>query len=1038
MNASHHGQHTGVELTATLRPPETDRGNLFVRLGPQTARHLSSLLTPHDDAGDANRSHDIGSLSHSMHDVDFLPLEIVIFRPGSQAVREIEARGDVRFDGAITLYASYNGGAPASSSGVGAMANENIIELSIDLHPSLQSVFNSTSEPIMASVRPLPNVRIAERVTFEPLAVSDWEMIEMEANVLEDGGLLNQITIVSPGQVFPLRFGGSMGGIESAAWIRVVDEELESMDRSISDDSDATFTSLSDSEFESPSDEGNDSMHGEGDDTCNIPCVRLMAETEVLVVPKPRARTEETVDTESIGCAPEEDPVYCPSGPLRVQPNLSDVQHVGLFAEDLPATSLPNPQLGFVCVHPATLMQLPGYQSCIGIECGVNERKVQGDDLPPIVVTLRKVNSPHATKQSWHEVGDGRETGRDIAVATCLASTCTREGHIGMDPLLRRQLDVAPWSDWISLQVWSESHVTNSILGVRSGTDRIKIAKLCSWTTDEEWGTFSPDSMCKSCTLNHTGNTSPQAPRAPVFSLGSIVPAGFLQSLGLDWLDEHPFSLFCLQRQPNIASTNSSNNKHAGSSTDTSQLAPVVTANDLKNISRSDVIDEDPLNVEMETQTHQLSVPFQNDVTVGFTGAIDDVVRSARQIMSSQRKYTQPVAIMLVGEEGAGKTHLSIAAASRLSMSDLCATVYLDCKKLQASSTNIQSILKEVQAAFQEAAQKQPTVLVLDDLDALIPNVESSSAEGDGSIHHHQLNPALVLQVKIIADHLILQSQQFNRSASDTRLNESSGIIILCTCRDKSSLSTRYQESGVFHSSVEVPSLDSSERAQFFRNKIFGRNASPLRIQHVLSRLGKDTDGFRPKDLALVSTRIVSMGYLHNFHRHTEPNETHEDAEQSSLKMLESHVASILEDYAPLSQQLVDIKHSFSSSDWESIGGLYDAKQSLHDIIIHPMRFKAVYDNVPMTLPTGVLLYGPPGNGKSFIVPLLAKKCKLNLITCRGPELLDRYIGASEAKVRQLFARAAAAAPAMLFFDEFDSLAPQVRFCLSIPVNNNL
>ena len=89
------------------------------------------------------------------------------------------------------------------------------------------------------------------------------------------------------------------------------------------------------------------------------------------------------------------------------------------------------------------------------------------------------------------------------------------------------------------------------------------------------------------------------------------------------------------------------------------------------------------------------------------------------------------------------------------------------------------------------------------------------------------------------------------------------------------------------------------------------------------------------------------------------------------------------------------------------------------------MKFKLVYDNAPMTLPTGILLYGPPGNGKSFIVPLLAKKARLALITCRGPELLDRYIGASEAKVRKLFARATAAAPSMIFFDEFDSLAPQ-------------
>jgi len=162
----------------------------------------------------------------------------------------------------------------------------------------------------------------------------------------------------------------------------------------------------------------------------------------------------------------------------------------------------------------------------------------------------------------------------------------------------------------------------------------------------------------------------------------------------------------------------------------------------------------------------------------------------------------------------------------------------------------------------------------------------------------------------------------------------------------------------------------------------------------------------------------MHLDYLRNLHCHQEET-------QSSLKMLESDIASIIESYSPLSQQLVDVDPNTCSLDWDSIGGLLKAKQSLFDIIIHPMRFKSVYDNAPMTLPTGILLYGPPGNGKSFIVPLLAKTSKLTLITCHGPELLDRYIGASEAKVRQLFAHATAAAPSMIFFDEFDSLAPQ-------------
>jgi peroxin-1 len=71
------------------------------------------------------------------------------------------------------------------------------------------------------------------------------------------------------------------------------------------------------------------------------------------------------------------------------------------------------------------------------------------------------------------------------------------------------------------------------------------------------------------------------------------------------------------------------------------------------------------------------------------------------------------------------------------------------------------------------------------------------------------------------------------------------------------------------------------------------------------------------------------------------------------------------------------------------------------------------------------LFFGPPGCGKSALVPALAKECNFPLIACKGPEVLDKYIGASEAKVRELFSRASAVAPSILFLDELDALAPR-------------
>ena len=318
---------------------------------------------------------------------------------------------------------------------------------------------------------------------------------------------------------------------------------------------------------------------------------------------------------------------------------------------------------------------------------------------------------------------------------------------------------------------------------------------------------------------------------------------------------------------------------------------------------------------------------------------------------------------MIVGEEGSGKSHLSTILSSKLFLSDLCATVYCDCKKLQArSGSSIQLILKEIQQSFQEAMYKQPSVLVLDDLDALLPNVGSSSTEGDGSIHHQQLNPALAAQVKIIVDHLLLQSQYCQRSAKYNGLVKSAGVILVCTCNDKNSLSSRYQLSGIFRFALEVPTLNSSQRAQFLHQHLFGTtllsssNEQQQMLRHAITRLGKNTDGFRPTDLKIVATRILHSSCLRNFD--VQKLNLKNPDRNSLFKQLEFDIASILEDYTPLCQKLMGINRVSCSMEWASVGGLYNAKQSLYDIIIHPVKFKPVYDNAPIKIPTGVLLYG--------------------------------------------------------------------------------
>lgn len=110
---------------------------------------------------------------------------------------------------------------------------------------------------------------------------------------------------------------------------------------------------------------------------------------------------------------------------------------------------------------------------------------------------------------------------------------------------------------------------------------------------------------------------------------------------------------------------------------------------------------------------------------------------------------------------------------------------------------------------------------------------------------------------------------------------------------------------------------------------------------------------------------------------------------------------------------------------WEDVGALAQVRQELHMAIVQPIRQPDLFKMVGVDAPGGVLLWGPPGCGKTLLAKAVASETAANFISVRGPELLNKYVGESERAIRQVFERASLSSPCIIFFDEFDSLAPR-------------
>ncbi len=146
------------------------------------------------------------------------------------------------------------------------------------------------------------------------------------------------------------------------------------------------------------------------------------------------------------------------------------------------------------------------------------------------------------------------------------------------------------------------------------------------------------------------------------------------------------------------------------------------------------------------------------------------------------------------------------------------------------------------------------------------------------------------------------------------------------------------------------------------------------------------------------------------------------DGKPPTLK--QEDLAGALGVIRPLSRSATE-EVSVGSVTLDDVGDMADTKQALTEAVLWPLQHPDTFERLGVEPPRGVLLYGPPGCGKTFVVRALASSGRLSVHAVKGAELMDKWVGASEKAVRDLFRRARDSAPSLVFLDEIDALAPR-------------
>lgn len=346
-----------------------------------------------------------------------------------------------------------------------------------------------------------------------------------------------------------------------------------------------------------------------------------------------------------------------------------------------------------------------------------------------------------------------------------------------------------------------------------------------------------------------------------------------------------------------------------------------------------------------------------------------------------------PKGVLLHGPPGTGKTLIAKAVANET-----------DANFYSISGPEIMSKYygeseRHLREIFEEAEKSAPSIIFIDELDSIAPKRGETTGEVERRV---------VAQLLSLMDGLESRGQ----------------LVVIGATNRPNALDEALRRGGRFDREIEIGIPDRNGRDEILQVHTRGM---PLAEDVNIKDFANLTHGFVGADLYTLC-KEAAMHAIRKILPEIDMEKEIPPEVMEKLEVTKEDFSEALKNTEPSALREVFVE--VPNVKWDDIGGLERAKQDLQEVVEWPLKYPDAFSQLNTTPPKGMLLFGPPGTGKTMLVKAVANESEANFISIKGPELLSKWVGESERAVREIFRKAKQAAPCIIFLDELDSIAP--------------